>query len=193
MRFTILLFSIINSCSSSIAQDHFSLRLSNAAKELTAQKVQYDPSYYSIAYPMGDVPANKGVCADVIIRAYRKLGIDLQQLIHEDMIQHFSIYPNNWGLRTTDKNIDHRRVPNLMKYFDRYGKKLPISLNDKDFQPGEIVCWLINGKLPHIGIVVNVRSNISNRYLIVHNVGAGQVIEDCLFKYPINGHYIFKH
>lgn len=192
MRFTILLFSILYCCSSTIAQDHFSLRLSNAAKELTAQKVQYDPSYYSIPYPLGDVPSNIGVCADVIIRAYRKLGIDLQQLVHEDMSKHFSIYPNNWGLQNTDKNIDHRRVPNLMKYFDRYGKKLPISLNDKDFQPGEIVCWLINGKLPHIGIVVNVRSNISNRYLIVHNVGAGQVIEDCLFKYPINGHYVFK-
>ncbi|TAH09956.1 MAG: DUF1287 domain-containing protein [Sphingobacteriia bacterium] len=174
------------------AQDKFSIQLCNAAKELTAQKVQYDPSYYTISYPMGDVPSNKGVCADVIIRAYRKLGIDLQQLVHEDMSRQFSTYPKNWGLQKTDKNIDHRRVPNLMKYFDRYGKNSPISLNEKDYQPGDIVCWLINNKLPHIGIVVDVRSSLSNRYLIVHNVGEGQVMEDCLFKYPIIGHYVFK-
>ena len=193
MWFTKQFFPILLICIAANAQDNFSIQLGNAAKELTAQKVQYDPSYYTIPYPMGDVPSNKGVCADVVIRAYRKLGIDLQQLIHEDMSLHFSNYPNNWGLQKTDKNIDHRRVPNLMKYFDRYGKKLPISLNDKDFKPGDIVCWLINYRLPHIGIVVNVRPNLSNRYLIVHNVGAGQVLEDCLFKYPINGHYLFKH
>lgn len=193
MRFiNLILFAILHFCIDANAQDHFSIQLSNAAKELTAQKVQYDPSYYTIKYPMGDVPSNKGVCADVVIRAYRKLGIDLQQLIHEDMIQHFSIYHNNWGLQKPDKNIDHRRVPNLMKYFDHYGKKLPINLNKKDYHPGDIVCWLINNKLPHIGIVVNIRSILSNRYLLVHNVGAGQVMEDCLFKYPINGHYVFK-
>ncbi len=192
MRFIKLLFPFLLICIAANAQEKFSIQLSNAAKELTAQKVQYDPSYYTIPYPMGDVPSNKGVCADVVIRAYRKIGIDLQQLIHEDMSKYFSTYPHNWGLQKTDKNIDHRRVPNMMKYFDRYGINLPISLNDKDYQPGDIVCWLINNKLPHIGIVVNVRSTLSKRYLIVHNVGAGQVMEDCLFRYPINGHYVFK-
>ncbi|MBX9781057.1 MAG: DUF1287 domain-containing protein [Chitinophagaceae bacterium] len=134
-------------------QQHFSLHLANAAVLLTNDKVTYDPSYYVITYPNGDVPSNKGVCADVVIRAYRKLGIDLQERVHKDMEKNFAAYPKNWGLNHCDKNIDHRRVPNLMKFFERKGTVLPVSKNDKDYSPGEIICWLIKDKLPHIGIV----------------------------------------
>jgi uncharacterized protein len=174
------------------AQDLFGIKLSKAAKELTLQNVQYNATYYSIPYPMGDVPVNKGVCADVIIRAYRKLGIDLQVLVHEDMRQHFSTYPKNWGLKTTDKNIDHRRVPNLKHFFARYGTTLPITIKEQDYLPGDIVCWLINKKLPHIGIVINQQASNSKRNLVVHNVGSGQVTEDVLFSYTITGHYRYS-
>lgn len=163
--------------------------LSTAALELTTQNVTYDPSYFSIDYPNGDVPANKGVCTDVIIRAYRKVGIDLQKLVHEDMKANFSKYPKNWGLKSTDKNIDHRRVPNLMTFFSRNNANIQISQNPKDYLPGDVVSWSLGGGLTHIGIVVNKKSTDGNRYLIVHNIGGGQVLEDCLFSYKIIGHY----
>ena len=166
--------------------------LSECAIELTQQQVTYDPSYFSISYPNGDVPADKGVCTDVIIRAYRKLGIDLQKEVHEDMKAHFSLYPKNWGLTSTDKNIDHRRVPNLMTYFKRQGAELSISQDAKDYKPGDIVCWSLGGGLTHIGIVINQLSEDKKRPLIVHNIGGGQVIEDCLFQYKIIGHYRFR-
>jgi uncharacterized protein len=165
------------------------LTLSECALELTEQEVTYDPSYFSIGYPNGDVPANIGVCTDVIIRAYRKIGIDLQKLVHEDMKANFNKYPKNWGLTRTDRNIDHRRVPNLMTYFKRQGAELPITDNPNDYLPGHVVAWsLVNG-LPHIGIVVNKKSEDGKRYLIVHNIGGGQVLEDVLFEYKIIGHY----
>lgn len=166
-----------------------STNLSTAALELTKQQVSYDPSYFSIDYPNGDVPANKGVCTDVIIRAYRKVGIDLQKLVHEDMKANFSHYPKNWGLKSTDKNIDHRRVPNLMTFFSRNKASVTITQNPKDYLPGDIVSWSLGGGLTHIGIVVNKKSNDGNRFLIVHNIGGGQVLEDCLFSYKIIGHY----
>lgn len=166
--------------------------LSECAIELTQQQVTYDPSYFSISYPNGDVPANKGVCTDVIIRAYRKLGIDLQKEVHEDMKAHFNLYPKNWGLTSTDKNIDHRRVPNLMTYFKRQDAELPISQNPKDYKAGDIVCWSLGGGLTHIGIVIKQLSEDKKRPLIVHNIGGGQVIEDCLFQYKIIGHYRFN-
>ncbi len=171
------------------AQNDFYSRLSSAALELTKQQVTYDPGYYSISYPNGDVPGDKGVCTDVIIRAYRKLGIDLQKEVHEDMKMNFSVYPKNWGLTHTDTNIDHRRVPNLMVFFSRKGIELPISQKPEDYLPGEIVCWDLGGGITHIGFVVNVRVSNSDRYKIVHNIGAGQVVEDCLFKFKIIGHY----
>jgi uncharacterized protein len=163
--------------------------LESAAISLTKDKVTYDPSYFVIKYPMGDVPANKGVCTDVIIRAYRKIGKDLQQLVHEDMAKNFSKYPKKWGLKKTDKNIDHRRVYNLMVFFERFGTTKTKSLDAKDYVPGDIVCWLLGGKLSHIGIVSNIKSTDGLRYQIVHNVGSGQVLEDCLFSYTIIGHY----
>ncbi len=168
------------------------LSLPAAAIELTHQKVTYDPSYFSIAYPNGDVPDDKGVCTDVIIRAYRKLGVDLQKEVHEDMKANFGLYPKIWGLRTTDKNIDHRRVPNLMTYFKRKGAAKPIADTPSSYLPGDIVCWNLGGSTTHIGIVVNKKSRDGKRNLIVHNIGAGQVLEDCLFKFKIIGHYQFK-
>lgn len=165
--------------------------LSNAALSLTKHQVTYDPSYFSIDYPNGDVPGDKGVCTDVIIRAYRKSGIDLQKEVHEDMKSNFSKYPKIWNLKTTDKNIDHRRVPNLMTFFKRKGASLPVTQNANEYVPGDVVAWNLGGAITHIGIVVNKKSTDNERYLIVHNIGAGQVLEDCLFKFKIIGHYRF--
>jgi len=166
--------------------------IAECAMELTQQSVRYDPSYFSIPYPNGDVPSDVGVCTDVVIRAYRKLGIDLQKEVHEDMKTNFSVYPKIWGLKSTDKNIDHRRVPNLMTYFKRQGAEKSITQNPKDYLPGDIVCWNLGGAITHIGIVVNQKSKDGERYMIVHNIGAGQVLEDCLFNYTIIGHYRYK-
>jgi len=166
-------------------------KLSNAAIEITKQHVQYNPAYIVIPYPMGDVPSNTGVCTDVVIRAYRIIGIDLQKEVHEDMRTNFNAYPSNWGLRKPDTNIDHRRVPNLMTFFSRNGKSLPITQNPKDYKPGHIVCWDLGGGVTHIGIVINKKSDDEQRYLIVHNIGSGQVVEDCLFAYRIIGHYTY--
>lgn len=164
--------------------------LNDAAIALTKDRVYYDATYYRISYPNGDVPADRGVCTDVVIRAYRKLGIDLQQLVHEDMKKNFAVYPRNWGLSRTDKNIDHRRVPNLQTFFSRKGKKLVITKKQEDYLPGDLVTWDIGGNTPHIGIVIDKRSS-DNIPLIVHNIGGGQEISDCLFKYKITGHYRF--
>lgn len=174
------------------AQSSFYSRLADSASTLTAQKVTYDLSYFSMIYPNGDVPVDRGVCTDVIIRAYRKLNIDLQQLVHEDMRNHFSQYPRSWGLNSTDKNIDHRRVPNLMTFFKRSGASLPVSENAIDYQPGDIVCWSLYKGMKHIGLVVKQKSADKKRHLIVHNIGEGQVLEDCLFNYPIIGHYRYS-
>jgi uncharacterized protein YijF (DUF1287 family) len=171
------------------AQSTFFEKLSAAALALTRQRVVYDPSYFRIDYPNGDVPADRGVCTDVVIRAYRKLGIDLQQKIHEDMKGNFNAYPKNWGLSSTDKNIDHRRVPNMMTFFKRHGNVKPISSDTAVYLPGDLVCWNLGGGITHIGIVVNKKSPDNSRYMIVHNIGAGQVLADCLFEYKIIGHY----
>lgn len=163
--------------------------LSDAALSLTKQKVIYDPTYFSIPYPNGDVPATKGVCTDVIIRAYRKTGIDLQKEVHEDMKANFSAYPKHWGLTKTDPNIDHRRVPNLKTFFKRKGTSLPVTKNASNYKPGDVVSWDLGKGITHIGIVVAKRSIDGKRPLIVHNIGAGQVVEDVLFAYKITGHY----
>ncbi|CAM1348180.1 DUF1287 domain-containing protein [Tenacibaculum crassostreae] len=169
-------------------------KLSIAAFELTKDRVIYDPSYFSIKYPNGDVPKDKGVCTDVVIRAYRKLGIDLQKEVHEDMKANFSVYPKIWRLKRTDTNIDHRRVPNLMTFFKRKGIVKKISSNPNDYIPGDIVCWNLGGGTTHIGIVSSKKSTTNKqRYLIVHNIGAGQVLEDCLFDFKIIGHYRYKN
>lgn len=171
-------------------QETFAYSLSEAALTLTKDRVVYDPSYFSIDYPNGDVPEGKGVCTDVIIRAYRKLQIDLQKEVHEDMKDNFNVYPKIWGLNNTDKNIDHRRVPNLMTFFERHGVSKPITDDPKDYEVGDIVCWNLGEAITHIGIVVNLTSQKDNdRHLIVHNIGGGQELSDCLFDYKIIGHY----
>ncbi|WP_312391912.1 DUF1287 domain-containing protein [Chryseobacterium sp.] len=185
--FTILI--IIYCAFTAKAQNQFAQKLSAAALSLTKDKVTYDPAYFVINYPNGDVPKDKGVCTDVVIRAYRKLGIDLQKEVHEDMAKNFSAYPKTWGLKKPDTNIDHRRVPNLRIFFAKFGKSKSIETNPELYVPGDIVTWLLPGNLTHIGIVVNKKSADGKRYLIVHNIGAGQVIEDCLFKFTITGHY----
>ena len=169
----------------------FAKKLSNAAISIIDAAVVYTPDYVKLKYPNGDVPAKTGVCTDVIIRAYRKLNIDLQKEVHEDMLKNFTKYPNlkKWGLKTTDKNIDHRRVSNLEVFFGRKGKTLSITQNANDYKTGEIVTWMINNKLPHIGIITHLKSKDGKRNLIVHNVGGGQVLEDCLFSYTIVGHF----
>lgn len=169
----------------------FSERLSSAAIELTRQSVSYDPSYFRIDYPNGDVPSGKGVCTDVVIRAYRKLGIDLQKEVHEDMAKNFALYPKIWGLSKTDKNIDHRRVPNLMTFFDRYGTVKSKSTDPTTYSAGDIVAWDLGGGTTHIGILITQRSPDGERPLVVHNIGRGQEISDCLFDFKIIGHYSY--
>lgn len=167
----------------------FAQKFAAAAIELTADPVIYDGSYISIKYPGGDVAADRGVCTDVVIRAYRKLGVDLQKDVHEDMKRNFSAYPRRWGLKRPDTNIDHRRVPNLQTLFTRKGKTLAVSANADDYLPGDLVTWALPGNLPHIGIVTDHKSADGLRPLIVHNIGAGQVLEDMLFEFKITGHY----
>jgi hypothetical protein len=175
-----------------VGQTGFYEKLADSTITLTKQKVKYDPTYFKLKYPNGDVPADKGVCTDVVIRAYRKLGIDLQKEVHEDMNENFKIYPQRWGMPGPDKNIDHRRVPNLMTFFKRFGKEKKISNEPKDYQPGDIVCWNLGGSITHIGVVVKNKSTDKKRNLIVHNIGAGQVLEDCLFSFKIIGHYRYQ-
>ncbi|HND88518.1 MAG TPA: DUF1287 domain-containing protein, partial [Saprospiraceae bacterium] len=131
----------------------YGMRLSAAALRLTEQQVTYDPAYYVIPYPMGDVPPDRGVCTDVVIRAYRQLGVDLQQLVHEDMRAHFDAYPTRWSLSKPDPNIDHRRVPNLRVFFERKGASRPLTQHAADYLPGDAVTWTLPGGQPHIGLV----------------------------------------
>jgi uncharacterized protein YijF (DUF1287 family) len=165
-------------------------RLVEAAVARSQEKVRYDPTYFKIEYPNGDVPAEVGVCTDEVIRSYRKVGVDLQREVHEDMKQNFSAYPKKWGLKKTDTNIDHRRVPNLMVFFERQGAALPVTDRAADYRPGDVVTWDLGGGLTHIGIVVNIPSDADEgRLLIEHNIGAGPQIEDVLFNWKITGHY----
>lgn len=175
-----------------IPRSSFANKLSNAALSRLNSRVRYDGSYLKIGYPWGDVPANIGVCTDVVIRSYRKLGIDLQSQVHQDMKTAFNTYPNpkKWGLSKPDTNIDHRRVYNLRKFFTRKGAALPITRNPSDYRPGDLVTWMVGPALPHIGVVVNKRSRANpNRFMIVHNIARGPQIEDVLFRFPITGHY----
>lgn len=186
-------FALLLSASFLIAVDkNFETRLSDAAISIVDPSVKYDGKYTVIPYPNGDVDKTKGVCTDVVIRTYRKLGIDLQKEVHVDMTQNFPKYPQKWGLKKPDTNIDHRRVPNLEIFFARKGQRLAVTQNASDYKTGDIVTWMINGKLPHIGIVTNRKTSDNKRHLIVHNVGGGQVLEDCLFKYELVGHFTYK-
>jgi len=170
----------------------FGFALSNAAVERTKHRVRYDGKYVKIGYPWGDVPKSIGVCTDVVIRAYRRLGIDLQQEVHKDISQDFYAYPNlvKWGLRKPDPNIDHRRVYNLQAFFKRHKAELPRSRNPRHYKPGDLVTWMVGPNFPHIGVVVNKPSKADrNRLMIAHNIGYGPQIEDILFRYPMTGHY----
>jgi len=167
---------------------NFRERLAYAAEDIVDPSIVYDPAYTSIPYPNGDIPRSRGVCADVIIRAYRRCGVDLQVLVHEDMCRHFRAYPHNWGLHRPDPNIDHRRVYNLATFFTRHGVTLRCTQRGADYHPGDIVVWRVENQ-GHIGIVSTQRTAAATRYMMVHNIGAGQVLEDMLFSYPIIGHY----
>jgi len=161
----------------------------DGAIDQIGKTTSYDPSYQKIEYPNGDVPIETGVCSDVIVRAFRKGGIDLQKDLHEDMKGNFSVYPTRWGLKVTDPNIDHRRVPNLQTYFSRKGKSLATDGGSETFQPGDIVTWDLGLGTEHVGMVVNVWNKPTQRYLIVHNIGGGTLMEDVLFAWKITGHY----
>ena len=163
-----------------------------AAREQVGKTVTYDPAYVSLKYPGGDVPEDRGVCTDVVVRALRKaLSVDLQKTVHEDMAANFSAYPKKWGLKTTDKNIDHRRVPNLQTYLKRKGFSLPATQKAEDYQPGDLVTCTVPPNLPHI-MIVSDKKTVGGQPLIIHNVGRGAQEEDCLFTYPLTGHYRWK-
>ncbi len=165
----------------------------SAVLDRTTHTISYDPAYYEIAYPMGDIPAHKGVCTDVVIRSFRAIGVDLQELVHEDMGQHFDSYPKTWDLTKRDANIDHRRVPNLQNFFLRNGENLTISqTNPASYKPGDIVTWKLSHGAPHIGIVVPSPVEDDPTPWIVHNIGIGPQWEDCLFDYQITGHYRYQ-
>jgi uncharacterized protein len=147
----------------------------------------YDPAYVSLPFPGGDVPIDRGVCTDVVIRAYRSIGVDLQLLVNQDMRKAFPAYPRKWGLSRPDPNIDHRRVENLAVFFARHGQTLPISQEAADYRPGDLVTWRLADGHPHIGLVSDRSAN--GRPLLVHNIGAGAKVEDILFAFTITGHY----
>ncbi len=174
-----------------IVSENIIIDIINAAKEQTEHEVRYDGSYFSIPYPNGDVPSDIGVCTDVVIRSFRKVGVDLQKRVHEDMQANFKSYPSKriWGLKKPDKNIDHRRVPNLRVFFSKYGESLDVTKNSEDYLPGDLVTWMLPGNLPHIGIVVDMKSIGGEKPLVAHNIGKGPKINDMLFDYPITGHY----
>src|SRR6266576_60929 len=164
-------------------------QLIDAAIEQSKVTTGYDPSWIKIDYPNGDVPSDTGVCSDVVVRAFRKAGIDLQKEVHEDMTRARSEYPRKWGASGTDTNIDHRRVLNLMTWFERQGKSLPVTNDRADYLPGDVLAWDLSEGHEHIGILTNLSSEPDKHYLIVHNIGAGARVEDVLLAWKIIGHY----
>ena len=169
-------------------------KLIAAGIEQTTYTKTYDPAYVKLAYPGGDVPRETGVCADVVVRAFRACGLDLQKEVHEDMAANFGEYPKTWGAKKTDANIDHRRVGNLMKWFERQGKSLPLTKDPQDYRPGDIVAWELDGRLLHTGLVTDLKAvdflgRENGHYQIVHNIGVGARIEDRLFEWKVIGHY----
>jgi uncharacterized protein YijF (DUF1287 family) len=174
------------------AEAGFVEQLTAAALAQTSREVRYDGSYRRIPYPGGDVPADVGVCTDVVIRAYRAVGVDLQQRVHEDMGRAFHAYPKLWGLPAPDPNIDHRRVPNLQAYFRRRGTAVAVTRDPRDYRVGDLVTWMLPGNLPHIGLVVAEPGAGAEGPTIVHNIGNGPEREDMLFRFPITGHYRYR-
>jgi uncharacterized protein len=171
------------------AGDSTALAVVRAAELQTTYTRSYDPSYTNLAYPGGDVPRDRGVCSDVVVRAFRAVNVDLQKEVHEDMSHSFTAYPTIWKLNRPDPNIDHRRVANLMVFFERRGAALGITRDPARFLPGDVVAWrLDNGRL-HIGIVDSATTESRTRYLVVHNIGNGTESNDVLFRWEIIGHY----
>ena len=197
-RRTVLQFGLLCLTAPALAQEKpaapdWRSRLVEAAREQIGVTTFYDPTYVRLDYPGGDVAPDRGVCTDVIVRAYRRaFNLDLQKLVHEDMAANFAAYPKTWGLKATDRNIDHRRVGNLAAFFARKGVSLPTSEDLADFQPGDLVTQMLPGNLPHIVIVSSERSaDVPERPLVIHNIGAGARQEDTLFAFRQTGHYRF--
>lgn len=170
-------------------QKQFLQELVDSANNRLDSTVEYDPAYFGIDYPNGDVPENKGVCSDVVIRSFRGVGIDLQQLVHEDIKENFDVYPKKWGLTKPDTNIDHRRVPNLITFFTRYGEVLRITGNPADYYPGDVITWDFPDGRTHTGMVVDSRRTKTGNPMIVHNIGRGPQLHDVLFEWEITGHF----
>jgi uncharacterized protein YijF (DUF1287 family) len=185
----LLVLLVLTAASAAFAD---SPELVSAARQQTRSAVTYDGSYARVGYPMGDIPSSRGVCTDLVIRAYRVIGIDLQVLVHEDMRAHFDLYPHLWGLSQPDANIDHRRVPNLQRFLERAEAEIRTVGAATAYLPGDLVTWMLPGNLPHIGIVSDRRATRSGNPLIIHNIGAGPAEEDMLFAYPITGHYRYR-
>lgn len=165
------------------------LMVVTSARDQIGKTIRYDPAYRALSYPGGDIAIESGVCTDVVIRALRNsIEMDLQKLVHEDMKANFALYPKIWGLKKPDKNIDHRRVPNLQTYFKRQGWSLPVTKNPKDYQPGDLVTCTVPPRLPHI-MIVSDQKNARGIPLIIHNIGSGTKEEDRLFEFPLTGHY----
>jgi uncharacterized protein YijF (DUF1287 family) len=190
MRCLLLALSAVVATTTAFAEPP---KLVSAARQQTQGAVTYDGSYARIGYPMGDVSPDRGVCTDVVIRAYRAIGIDLQVLVHEDMRANFGSYPRIWRLSKPDTNVDHRRVPNLQTFFERARAAVASTAGSSaDYRPGDLVTWMLPGNLPHIGIVSDRLAADTGRPLVIHNIGAGPKEEDMLFAYPITGHYRYR-
>lgn len=170
----------------------FAHKIAAGAEARALKNEVYDPAYVKLAYPMGDVPDDRGVCTDTVIRAYRHAGVDLQVEVHQDMRGNFKRYPQSWGLPGPDRNIDHRRVPNLETFFTRKGGARPLSKKAADYLPGDVVSWrLFMGGTPHIGVVT--RKRLANgQPIIAHNIGAGTKEEPCLFNWEMKGWFRFE-
>lgn len=176
-----------------VVPDDWAVRLLDAAERQVGETVIYDPSYVRLAYPGGDVPRERGVCTDVVVRAFRDaFAVDLQKLVHEDMRRNFAAYPTYWGAKGPDRNIDHRRVLNLAAYFRRKGAGLPVSQDAADYLPGDIIAQMLPGNRPHMGIVSARANDRDTRPMILHNIGAGARLEDTLFAYDITGRYRYR-
>lgn len=187
MRYVLILL-MLDLTAPACAQDGLAL-VASARTQIGVTTV-YDPAYVTLDFPGGDVDPTHGVCTDVIVRALRSgWGIDLQLAVNRDMAAHFSAYPAKWGLKATDRNIDHRRVGNLQTLFARLGADLPPSADAKKYLPGDIVSWLLPGNLPHIGIVSDQWTVDRSTPLVLHNIGAGAAEDDILFAFQMTGHY----